>query len=223
MTFEIKRRRIENLNVETTEFAEAALARRLAENLDAFLESADDETLTLIDETNAPRRKERRINRLFYKTLALATATASLAALGVASTFLTVGDALSPKKENAEENSTANILGRQRENDETSLIAWSVENIEESEWARRWGTQLANADVLGLYASDVERCEECEEVESSTAERRDVVNKDWDDEESVAAEHEAREWVSVIGLEGAVSFEPLKYEPLFQAVAASLQ
>ncbi len=53
MTFETKNER----NDETTDVWETLLARRLADDLDAFLETASDETFLFAEETNASRRR----------------------------------------------------------------------------------------------------------------------------------------------------------------------
>ena len=204
MTFETKNER----NDETTDVWETLLARRLADDLDAFLETASDETFLFAEETNAPRRVKRNGKTPRFKKLA--TVAASLTVLcGVASTKLFY--VASP---------TANVVETPPENDETSLLAWGVETLGESEWPRRLETRLISADVFGIYAASET---ESEAAKEASAERFAVAEVKAGGSQSGAAETESSEWLSLETLSDVAEMEPLKYEPFIQAVAASLR
>ncbi|MBR2005974.1 MAG: hypothetical protein IJ991_17560 [Thermoguttaceae bacterium] len=203
MTLETKNER----NDETTDVWEALLTRRLADDLDAFLETASDETFLRVDETHLPRRQKRNVKRLRFKTLA--TVAASLAALvGVAATVRFYVAAPKP-----------NVVETARKNGETSLLAWSVAIWDEAKWARLFENDFVNVDVLGLYASSEA---ENEAPEEASPELSAVAGGNAPTEES-AAESESSEWFSVETLSDVATSEPLKYEPFLQVVVASLR
>ena len=203
MTFEMKNER----NDETPDVWEALLTRRLADDLDAFLETASDETFFSAVETDLSRRARRNAKRLRFKTLA--TVAASLAVLvGVAATARFY--VASPK---------ANVVETASKDDETSLLAWSVATWNETEWTRRIETNLVNVDVLRLCApSDAES----ESTEEPTPELAAIVDENAPTKEN-ATESASNEWFSVEKLSDVATSEPLKYEPFLQVVVASLR
>jgi hypothetical protein len=89
--------------------------------------------------------------------------------------------------------------------DEPSLLAWSVENLSETPWARQIETKLATANVFGLYAAPSEEPESERLAEIETA------------------ESEANAWFGAETLSDVAAARPLKYEPFLQAVVATLQ
>ena len=183
---------------------ETALARRLAEDLDAFLEEADAETFFFADETLAARRLGRIDKRRRFKTLA--TVAASFALLLGGATAIRFYFA-SPQ--------TEKIVQTRPTGDEPSLIAWSVESLSETEWARRVEAKLASADVFELYASSWKENETAKETGLAVAANESG-------EENEASEVESNEWFSVEKLADVAALEPLKYEPFLQAVVAAL-
>ena len=203
MTLETKNER----NAETTDAWEQLLARRLADDLDAFLETASDETFLFGDETNAPRRVKRIVNALRFKTLA--TLCASLALLvGVAATarFYVAAP-------------TENVVEPPLRNDEASLLAWSVSTLSDAGWSRDIEKRWANVAVFGDAASS-----EAENAEIESPERLAVADDGKTEVEgNDAPEPEANEWLSVETLNDVAMLEPLKYEPFLQAVAASVR
>ena len=204
MTRETEKKR----NGETTDVWEAALTRRLADDLDAFLASADDETFLFVDETPATRRISRSDKRL--RLNALATVAASLAILvGVAATTRVY--IASPQTKIGDKASQSN--------DEPSLIAWSVESFNRADWARRVETKLTNSDVFGLGVSlETESTKEGAETAALA-----VVAEAGGSAEDGATEAVSNEWFSVGKFADVAALEPLKYEPFLQAVAASLR
>lgn len=183
---------------------ETALTRRLADDLDAFLEKSDDATFLFAAETIASRRESRSGKRPRFK--ALATVAASLALfLGVAAAvrFYTA----SPE--------TKGVAETRQTSDEQSLIAWSVESLSETEWARRVETRWASADVFELYSSLGTEDETAEET-------RLVAEKNERDEAEGTVETASNEWFSVEKLADVAALEPLKYEPFLQTIAATL-
>ncbi len=203
MTFETKNKR----NNETPDAWEARLTRRLADDLDAFLENADDETFLFAEETSASLLRTRRVKTRRFRTLA--TAAASLALFGCVAATARFYVATTP--ENAVKSTEANA--------ETSLLAWSVATWDEAEWTRPLETRLANADVFGLYASAETKSESAEKASSELgAEVEDNALA----EENVT-ESDSSEWLSVESLSDVATLEPLKYEPFLQAVVATLR
>ncbi len=193
MAFETKKDRSGDGN----DVWEALLTRRLANELDAFLEKTDDETFLFVDETNSPRRINERGQRSRFKTWATVAASAVVFCC-VASTARFY---LAPLK-------TENIVAPRSFADETSLFAWSVENLSETSWARHVETKWANADFFELAsATEKEEPERLEDV----------------DVEADAAESAPNSWFNAETLIGVAESEPLKYEPFLQIVAASLR
>lgn len=200
-------------NGAAADVGETLLTRRLADDLDAFLENADDETFLLTDEPNASSRRGRSVKSPRFKALAAIAASTALLC-GVAST-LRVYNA-SPVKEN--------FVETQRPSDEPSLVAWSVENWGDSEWARHVETQWTRADVFGFYAASSAEVANAEANEAEeAAERFAEVEKETVGQGSDAAEIESNDWFSVETLSGVAAREPLKYEPFLQVVVATLQ
>ena len=183
-------------NGETSDVWETFLTRRLADDLDAFLEETNDETFFFADETTSTRRTKEVGKRLFYKTLATVAASAAFLCVAVSTSRLYIA---SSQSENGVE---SRII-----DDEPSLLAWSVENLSEAPWARRLEATLTSADVWGLYAASTKETE---------------TTRTAADEESDATEVEASEGVNVETLSRVAASEPLKYEPFLQAIAASL-
>ena len=198
MTLETKKDR----NAETPDVWETLLTRRLSDDLDAFLEESADETFLFDDEGNAPSRTKRIGKSLRFKALATIAASAFLV-VGVATTRLYVE---SPKPEEVAKSCQVG--------DEPSLLAWSVENLSETPWARQIETKLATANVFGLYAAPSEEPE---------SERLAGIETNTSVEESETAESEANAWFSAETLSDVAAARPLKYEPFLQAVVATLQ
>ena len=197
MTFETKKER----NGEAPDVWETTLTRRLADELDAFLEDSDDATFLFAEPTTAKPSIRRSGKRPRFKTLAtVAAALALLVAVASTTRFYIA----SPKNEN--DVSVRAITA------EPSLIAWSVESLSEAEWARRVETKLASADVFELYAA------------LSAGNEGDEARPDA--EENALAEEtsevDSSEWFSVETLTDVATWEPLKYEPILQVVASLL-
>ena len=183
---------------------ETALTRRLADDLDAFLEETDAETFFFADETPASRRTGRVDKRRRFKTLATVAASFAFFLGGAAAIRFYVA-----------EPQTEKIVQTRPTDDDLSLIAWSVESLSETEWARRVEARLASADVFELYASSGAGSETAKET-SLAAETNES------GEENESTEAESNEWFSVEKLADVAALEPLKYEPFLQAVVATL-
>lgn len=201
MAFETKKDRSGDEN----DVWEALLTRRLANELDAFLEETDDETFLFAEETNAARRtNETSGKRPRFKTLATVAASAAILC-GAASTvrvYLT-----SPQRENVAE--------LRQVDDEPSLLAWSVENLSEAQWTRHVEAKWESADFFELDADLGTDDKASEEARFDGRENAFA-------EESETAEDDTNEWFNVEKLADVASWRPLKYEPFLQAVAASL-
>lgn len=205
MTLETKKVR----KVEGTDAWETALARRLADDLDAFLATASDETFLFAEETSVPRRLKRRVNRRSFKRLA--TVAAAVSVLAVVATAASVYNASLRKNETVESS---------HKNDETSLLAWSVENWGEAELSRHVETHWTKVDFFGLRVS---LPEEGGAPRNASPEPLGVVDENVLVEEDKTEKTEAFQLLGVKKLEDVAALEPLKYEPFLQVVVASLQ
>lgn len=200
MTLETKK----SQNDKASDVWETILERRLTGELDAFLEESDDATFLFADRPIASRRIGRIDKRPRFNMLATIAAGFALLVVGAATARFYI---VSPLGEN-------NARTRQA-NDETSLIAWSVENLSETEWARQVENRWASADVFELYASLETEAEAAEEACFA-------VGENGNDKEGKTSETVLNEWFSAEKLADVAARGPLKYEPFLQAVAALL-
>lgn len=187
-------------NRETGDDWETILTRRLTDDLDAFLATATDETLFEAEPTIFIPRA----NRLRFKRLATVAAALTLLGVVAGTTKFYVASPIND----------AGVELPLKDDDKTSLLAWSVENFSETEWKRHVETSLVDAEFFRRCAAPgAEVATQGEERPTS-----------WNDvEKCETSESELDEWFSVKALSDVAMMEPLKYEPFLQAVAATLR
>ncbi len=185
-----------SLKSENTDAWDAFLERRLAADLDAFLEGTDEETFVWSGDKPSTLGKRASDKRRFYRRLSAVVAASIALVAGVAlfSSYTT------SQKNAAKE--AAQIASGAAENvgDNASLVAWGVENwnvFDERPLANASIARFANGEFLKSWneseAAGVES-EESENAESAEASWRDALSLDEN------------------------SFAPWKYEPVLHLV-----
>lgn len=210
-----------SLKRETNDDWNAFLERRLAADLDAFLESADDETWTLFDDESPRIRRDERCKRRIFKRLSVVAASLAFCVVG-ATTALYVGPTSNNESEiatkNAEKNGAAGSanVAASEPGGEASLVAWGVENwgaFEKAEIASAAISKLASVEALIVWNEKEARSPDGASVASAAEDGRN------DREKSDEATEAAEKWRDALALDDD-SLAPLKYEPILFFVTA---
>ncbi|MBR4833161.1 MAG: hypothetical protein IKU86_02355 [Thermoguttaceae bacterium] len=198
MTFETKK----TLKIETTEDWDVFLERRLAADLDAFLESVDDETFAF-DAEELPR-SDRRFdgNRRFFKRLSVVAA--SLAALCVVVAALS-DYATSLKNKTNKTSKIARIVSESVD-DEKSLVAWGVENWDAFDEAKFVGVSVERWETADFLTNWNKKEPTDRKFGADAAEKNAI-------EEEENAEVAENFWFDALPFVDKNAFATWKYEP----------